>query len=426
MTVTSVKSEDLASRASSANSSGGQLVCAVLQSVTQPCAAIKVLEFSLGNNSPFQFLAGQYVKMHIWPSREMPDLQVGIFSLASAPSELPLIRFAVSNSANPKSLRRYLFNQAAPGDQLGIEQTGYGSCGLCPGMVQPTAPVCLLGGGTGVSTLRSVMQELTTTRHTSQITLIHSVKNSEDILFREYFEHISQTQSNVSVVHTVTQPDEHWSGRTGRINAQLLQPLATSATLFFVTGSDAFVTSVVSILLELGVWPPHIRSDYAPPLPQKKWNLPKVDACTDNNGVVKHQAGTDDMTTKTAPPSHSTTYAAAHNNSISLDSFRKRRTRKSQDLSHSAPSTQKKEIPSHLQHRQHHVAPAGTFAQQASRVPPGMLIKLGSPGIVGQGMLVRPGSASRNILERSGAKDGRSKKRGHSNHTHSYGSMFRD
>jgi ferredoxin-NADP reductase len=54
---------------------------------------------------------------------------------------------------------------------------------------------------------------------------------------------------------------EGWTGHTGHVDADLLREPAEGARLAFVCGSNGFVETAASLLLELGMDPSAIRTE---------------------------------------------------------------------------------------------------------------------------------------------------------------------
>jgi ferredoxin-NADP reductase len=62
------------------------------------------------------------------------------------------------------------------------------------------------------------------------------------------------------LTYTREAPDG-WTGHTGHIDAELLREPAGGARLAFVCGSNGFVETASSLLLELGIDPRAIRTE---------------------------------------------------------------------------------------------------------------------------------------------------------------------
>jgi len=247
---------------------GGE-VRGVVTGILDAGSGMKLVEFDLtASPRSLSFLPGQYAKMSLEGYSE------GVFSFASSPEELPIVRFAVSDSPNPKSMRRWLTSHARRGDAVVLSPRGCGSLGVVPGMIGSSDRVCLIGGGGSISPLISILDHLYSARkegggHAGAVDFIHSARTPEEIPFRSHLAQLASAHSSLAVTHTVTRPQtseegSHWKGLTGRLHPKHLRVASQTATLFYVSGSGGFVKAVVEMLLQLGVWAPRIRSDYAP------------------------------------------------------------------------------------------------------------------------------------------------------------------
>lgn len=80
----------------------------------------------------------------------------------------------------------------------------------------------MLAGGTGVAPFFSILQTLARDHSgKATVTLLHSASHSQELLLSEELDSLT-SRVPLAIFRTVTQPDESWPGRKGRIDAQLL------------------------------------------------------------------------------------------------------------------------------------------------------------------------------------------------------------
>lgn len=219
------------------------------------------------------FQAGQFIGVYDGRTNDFGDSTFpGTFSIASRPSELPLIRFAVGADNNPRNLRHLMHNQTKPGDAFLLDSFGSGTVAITSRMVMTpiggTGGIMLIGGGSAVMGLVSIVEELL---HDEQgtlipaIKLIHSNRSNKDIPFYSRMQKLDRTNKNFSYLPYITgrlDDDESARGHLGRITSHHLARELPGIRLFCVCGSGVFCEAIVNMLLDLGVWPGSIRTDY--------------------------------------------------------------------------------------------------------------------------------------------------------------------
>jgi len=227
------------------------------------------LVITLTQTETIDFMPGQWCGLQLLRSSlaEPSTVSQGVLSFLSTPDELPLLRFSLTDSAgNPASFRNYVFHSARVGDSVQVS-AGRGSAGLATSMLPVgRADMLFLGAGSAISALLSVLKQ-SLQSSAGVMTLIHSVASSAAIAMDSSVEALrKQHGARLQLLRTTTQPTEETTGLVGRVNATMLAPYVSRCSLFFVSGGMSFVTAMVQILLELGVWAPRIRSDCSPPL----------------------------------------------------------------------------------------------------------------------------------------------------------------
>jgi ferredoxin-NADP reductase len=120
-------------------------------------------------------------------------------------------------------------------------------------------PLFLVGGGSGVVPLRSM---LTVRPAEVPARLLYSARTLDDVIYREELEALGD-----DVVLTLTREPavrESVSRRAGRVNSELLREVAFAPheePRIFVCGPTSFVEAVASELVELGHPPERVRTE---------------------------------------------------------------------------------------------------------------------------------------------------------------------
>jgi ferredoxin-NADP reductase len=115
-------------------------------------------------------------------------------------------------------------------------------------------PVLLVGGGSGVVPLMSMLRHRRLTAPDLPMRLVYSVRTDEDVIYADELGH------DVLLTYT-REPPPDWSGHTGRIDEGMLSDAAFGMGPAFVCGTNGFVESAVQLLLLAGMEPREIRTE---------------------------------------------------------------------------------------------------------------------------------------------------------------------
>ncbi|HEY6876537.1 MAG TPA: FAD-binding oxidoreductase [Polyangiales bacterium] len=160
---------------------------------------------SLALPDTFSFKAGQWLYLHV-PTAQ--GVEKRAYSIASGPEERP-IELAVTRVA--EGAVSPLLCALAPGAELRVD----GPHGFFT-RDDRTAPVLLVGTGTGLSPLRSMLTELLAEPVHPPVTLLFGVRTQADILWRDQLEHWAR-ERGLRLEVTLSRPDATWTGRVGYV-----------------------------------------------------------------------------------------------------------------------------------------------------------------------------------------------------------------
>lgn len=123
----------------------------------------------------------------------------------------------------------------------------------------------LVGGGLGITPLRSIIRYCTDKKLTNKINLVYSVRSPANIVYREELERFKDENPNYDLTLTITRPDpEHnWQGKIGRIDEELLKANieGMESSLYYLCGPLEFVKIIRVILENIGVKEEQIKTD---------------------------------------------------------------------------------------------------------------------------------------------------------------------
>lgn len=123
----------------------------------------------------------------------------------------------------------------------------------------------LVGGGLGITPLRSIIRYCTNKKLSNKIKLIYSVRTPDAIVYKEELENFKEKNPNYECVFTITRPkpESKWNGRVGRIDENLLKESIKDMenTLFFICGPLQFARGARAMLESLGAKKEQIKTD---------------------------------------------------------------------------------------------------------------------------------------------------------------------
>ena len=124
-------------------------------------------------------------------------------------------------------------------------------------------PLLLVGGGSGVAPLMSMLRYRAAIGNDTPATLLYSSRAWEEIIFRGELERLS-AGSALRVIHTLTRSHPPgWEGYTRRIDTAMLEDAigTTGPGLAYVCGPTLLVENVATNLVTLGYPPARVKTE---------------------------------------------------------------------------------------------------------------------------------------------------------------------
>jgi ferredoxin-NADP reductase len=191
-------------------------------------------------------LPGQYYTLRL----TAPDgyQAVRSYSIASSPLDVGEIELTVDR-LDDGEVSPFMNDVVEIGDELEVRGplTEYFTW-------DGTAPLLLVGGGSGIVPLMSMLRHRRLALPQVPVRLLYSVRTPEDVFYRD------ELGQETTFTFTRRTP-ESWAGATGRITAALVAQVAWPDGMAFVCGSNGFVETAVGLLLECGYEPVRIRTE---------------------------------------------------------------------------------------------------------------------------------------------------------------------
>jgi ferredoxin-NADP reductase len=110
---------------------------------------------------------------------------------------------------------------------------------------EPHKQLVCLAGGSGVTPFRAFAREATRRQLETKITVLYSVRTTNDIIFDREFRELALENSNFNFYVTCTRlhPEDKWTGRRGRIDAAWVREQIHDLpnTVFYACGPNPLV-----------------------------------------------------------------------------------------------------------------------------------------------------------------------------------------
>jgi ferredoxin-NADP reductase len=198
-----------------------------------------------------------------WPENYNIDFRTGQFITLFWPDE-PQYKRAYSLSSC--ALDRGFFEVTVKRDgKMGTRIVDWAKAGHRLGVIAPTGrflPVfdppekhlICIAGGSGVTPFRGFVREATRRKLQTRITILYSVRTTNDIIFNEEFHQLEMDNPNFSFYVTCTRlsAEDPWTGRRGRITADWIKEHVhdLADTFFYACGPNELVEATETLVLE--------------------------------------------------------------------------------------------------------------------------------------------------------------------------------
>ena len=182
------------------------------------------------------------------------------YSIASAPDD-PTLALTVELIEDGE-VSPWLTTVAGPGDQFELRGP-IGGYFVWEG--DEAGPVLLVGGGSGVVPLMSMIRHRARRRIRSRMRLVYSARAADDILYRAELDELAGEGDGFDVVCTLTRSaPPGWTGYRRRVDTQMLADVSwpdSGSGSAFVCGPTPFVEAVATSLVLLGHPPGRVKTE---------------------------------------------------------------------------------------------------------------------------------------------------------------------
>ncbi|MDP3698253.1 MAG: FAD-dependent oxidoreductase [Nanoarchaeota archaeon] len=208
-----------------------------------------VILLSLSAPKDFSFLAGQFVTVRVENGTEF---RLKSYSILNPPSEkgkvdlcIKLIDGGFASEVLRKAKKGDSFQIKGPLGHFVFEED------------DKNQEIWLIGGGTGVAPLYSMLKEHLAAFKNKKFFLILSVREKKDLFLQEELTQLGKKYANLTYIPTLTQ--EKWKGATGRVQEHL--PADGENKTFYICGLKELVLETKEVLLRKRVALRNVKSE---------------------------------------------------------------------------------------------------------------------------------------------------------------------
>ena len=126
----------------------------------------------------------------------------------------------------------------------------------------------MIAGGSGITPVMSLAKSALINEPSSQVTLIYSSRNEEQIIFKKELDQLEGKYADrLHVVHNLTQPGASWDGLKGRISEEKIKNILDakvgdlSSAVFFICGPEGMMEIAEKGVSALGVAKENIHTE---------------------------------------------------------------------------------------------------------------------------------------------------------------------
>lgn len=235
--------------------------------VWQVCTITEIVEQTPGIKSyflrlskPFTYMAGQHVDVRL----TAPNGYVAMrsYSIASAPSASDVIELAIERLPDGE-VSPFFHDVAAVGDEIELRGP-IGGHFLWP--ERPSAPVLLIGAGSGVVPLMAMLRHRRDLAQTVPTALLLSSRTGRDVLYGDELRSLEAADPNFELALAITRESPKRTADFGRridndMVAEVIGRLPRMPEHVFACGSNPFVNIAADGALMAGLGVSTIKTE---------------------------------------------------------------------------------------------------------------------------------------------------------------------
>jgi ferredoxin-NADP reductase len=236
---------------------------AVIRRVVEQTPRVK--SFFMELSRPFAFIAGQHVDLRL----TAPDGYQAqrSYSIASAPESPGPIEITIDR-LDDGEVSPFFHDVAAVGDEIELRGPfgGYFIWSAEPRAPRMSEPVVLVGGGSGVVPLMSILRHRAALQSRTPMLLIFAARTWDELIYRDELLAMAARPDGFELAIALTREPARRAGDYSRridrdMASEALARLPAKPGLVFVCGSNPFVEAAATSLIDAGVPGEIIRTE---------------------------------------------------------------------------------------------------------------------------------------------------------------------
>jgi ferredoxin-NADP reductase len=218
-----------------------------VESVAIEAADTKTIRLRWPDGHDVDFKTGQFITCY-WPDE---PAHKRAYSLSSCALDRGFYEFTVRRDGK---MGTRLVDWIKPNQKLMVLPP----VGKFLPVYEPDKHLVCIAGGSGVTPFRAFAREATRRKLETKITVLYSVRTTNDIIFKDEFHQLTLDNPNFNFYVTCTRlhPADTWTGRRGRIDAAWVKEQVgdLTKTFFYACGPNPLVEFAEHLVVnELGV-----------------------------------------------------------------------------------------------------------------------------------------------------------------------------
>jgi glycine betaine catabolism B len=197
------------------------------------------------NKPEINFRPGNYIVFYL--DVNDPKGNYRDFSIVSSPTEED-IRIACRLTG---SVFKRKLSSLKPGDKVTVKGP-FGNF-----LLDEKRDIIMIAGGIGITPFMSMIKYVVDLNLGTKITLFYSNRTPEEIPFKSKFDEIYQTNRNIKLVYTITNPLESkkpWNGNKGFIDSNMIKyNTSINNKLFYICGPPGMVEAMSALLKSMNI-----------------------------------------------------------------------------------------------------------------------------------------------------------------------------
>lgn len=218
-------------------------------------AAAKTWHLTISSSSKWKlnFIAGQFAWIKLNTSAQ--GIKENPFSISSAPSDLPNIRFTIKEVGDSTNE----ISSIKPNDIVYLD----GPHGHFIIDDRSFAGVFMIAGGIGVAPMISIIREMAHNKDDRPVKLLYGNRIQSQIAFQDDLSDASAS-INLDIDYILSQPPGNWQGIQGQLDKELIEEKLSKIDtpvqwLFLLCGPPGMLESAIQTLKDYGIAASQIR-----------------------------------------------------------------------------------------------------------------------------------------------------------------------